>query len=215
MKSPHWFLFSVGLISLGIFVVVGIADAFLGISWVWVIGGFVALALVVGMILPRTQLVSRSMSLHQRPEMIWQTLLEYGGFPASLALRTTVERLPDREDRPTWKFIHSNGLQQTLEASEVIPLRRIVIPSQYNNRPCGWSAWDIQEHDGGSRVTMTVCSEISNPLHRLVGYIPPFTSGRMGVWMVEANLKALAAHLGELDTAVVEGPGHDQGPEKG
>jgi len=189
-------------------------NALLGIEWLAVLlallavfAFWVTLAFIIGLVLPRKQLVVRTMTLNRKPGIVWQELLNFGGLPAAiLASLGTVERLPDREGRPAWRFTFTSGWQSTCDASEAITDRRLVIQTPHVWLGRGWSEWDIEEHQGGSRVTAQVGQDIANPLYRFVRRSVSFAS-RLGLERgLEANLRALAAHFGELDTARIEPP---------
>lgn len=135
---------------------------------------FVLLALlvavpVVGLLLPRSHVVARSVTLHQPPDAIWQTITDFDATPSWRPSVARVERLPPQGGFPIWREHDQDGKALTLATVESIAPARLVRQIADPDLPFGgrW-AFEIAPVEDGSRVTITEHGDVHNPVFRVV-----------------------------------------------
>ncbi len=163
-----------------------------------VLVGVVALLALLGSLVPRQHVASRSARFQQRPEVLWQTLTDFAKLPTWAPEVRKVERLPDREGHPVW--LHSGPRWQApMEVVEFDPPRRFKTTISDPRLPFGGSwTYQVSPSGGGSVVTITEDGEIRNPVFR---FLARFVIGYTGT--MDAYLRALGRKHGE---AVAPGP---------
>jgi hypothetical protein len=87
------------------------------------IGGLVAIALLIGLLLPREHRASRSALIHQSPDSVWNAIRDLAGVPVWWSEMKHVERLRDSSGREVWRQ-RMSGFPVTLEVAEEQPARR-------------------------------------------------------------------------------------------
>lgn len=165
-----------------------------GIAVAVLIGLGVLMALV-GSLLPRDHVASRSIRLKQPAVAVWQIITAYGDASWRSGIKRA-ERLPDLEGREVWSEIDSHGQAMPLETLEQDPPRRLVRRIADASLPFGgtWT-YEIGEADGGSRITITERGEVKNAIFRFVGR---FIIGHAAT--IDTYLKDLGKNFGETVT---------------
>jgi uncharacterized protein YndB with AHSA1/START domain len=168
----------------------------------FVVAAIVALigvVLLVGALLPRQHVASRSGRFRQTPEALWNTLTDFAAMPTWAPEFQKVERVADLNGHPVW--MHT-GRQWSapMEVVEFTPPRRFTMRIADPKLPFGgtWT-YEIAPADAGSVVTITEHGEIRNALFRFMArFVFGYTSS------MDAYLKALGQKFGET---VSPGPG--------
>jgi len=143
----------------------------------WIVavgGGLIApflLATLIGLMLPRQRVATRSVKLKQRPESVWATIIAIDRLPGWWPLCLMVESQSDHDGRPVYRQTFRNGrrLQHlSLEVVEAIePTRFVTRIADPKNRFLGRWVQQIETlPEGGCRLTLSEHSETPNPLIR-------------------------------------------------
>ena len=163
-------------------------------KWVLIAAGvlvaIVAAVAVIGAMLPKSHLASRSARFRQPPQAIWDVII---GPPDWRPDIRSYEKLASREGRPTWKEIDQRGQAITYQSVEESPPHRLVTRIADPKLPFG-GTWthEITPDPNGCLVTITEAGEIYNPIFR---FMARFVFGYTG--SIEAYLKALHAKFGD------------------
>ena len=155
-----------------------------------VVLGLVAAAALIGALLPKTHVASRSARLGQPPEAVWAAIT---GPPDWRPEIKSFEALPPRDGHRRWREIDRHGQAITFEEVEAIPPKRLVGRIADTNLAFGggWT-YDITPVSGGCILTITENGEVYNPIFR---FVSRFIVGHTAT--LDAYLKALRAKLGE------------------
>ena len=167
----------------------------------WIVAALVALVLLivaVGACLPRGHVASCSVRISRPPGDVWAAATDYATWTAWAPGVKAMERLPDRDGKPSWNMKTCQGdLPMVVETDD--PPRRRVTRILDEGLPFGGSwTWEIAADGTGSRVTLTEDGFIRNLVFRALAR---FVFGYHGT--IEKYLAALARHLGDAG-AVVE-----------
>ncbi|MGD0295879.1 MAG: SRPBCC family protein [Bryobacteraceae bacterium] len=163
-------------------------------KWVLIAVGIlivvVATVAIVGAMLPKNHLASRSSHFKQPPQAIWDVIT---GPPDWRPDIRSSEKLAPRDGRRSWKEIDKNGQAILYESVEETPPRRLVTRIADPKLPFGgtWTQ-EIVQDASGCQLTITEAGEIYNPIFR---FMARFVFGYSGT--IEAYLKALHAKFGE------------------
>lgn len=159
---------------------------------VGVIAGLVALMAVVGALMPKGHIASRSTVINKPPDVLWQAMTDCAAFPQWRPDIKNVEVLPDRDGHKVWREDGKNG-KMTLETIEASPPARLVLKIADPDLPFGgtWT-YELQTNGAGCRVTITEEGEVYNPIFRFMGrvFFSPAAT-------IESYLKALGKKYGE------------------
>jgi uncharacterized protein YndB with AHSA1/START domain len=126
------------------------------------------LIVVVGALLPKEHVVSRSARYQQPPEVIWQTINDYRAFPSWRTDVSRVEPIAGTEGRVAWKEFSRHGAIP-FEIVEAQPPSTLVTRIADPNLPFGgtWT-YQIAPAEGGSVLTITEHGEVYNPVFRFI-----------------------------------------------
>ncbi|HJT29617.1 MAG TPA: SRPBCC family protein [Pyrinomonadaceae bacterium] len=165
-----------------IYIVIGV------VGGVLVLVGVMAL---IGSMLPKAHVASRSILLHRSPQDIYATVRDFGSAPK---WRADVKRI----DVETPAYFREEGKHGTVnyELVEDVPAQRMV--TRIRDTDLGYSGqwtYSFTPENGGTRVTIREDGEVSNVLFRFMSrYIFGQTS------TIDAYLASLARHFGENAT---------------
>jgi len=164
-----------------------------------IVGGLVALIAAVWLIgsqLPVEHLATTSAEYGHSPEVVWAVISDFSTSPTWRSAIDTVDRLPDRNGRPSWRETGSYG-SMALELEEHLPPLRMVTRITDPDLPFGgrWT-YEIEPLASGSRLTITENGEIYNPAFR---FLSRFVFGYTGT--MDRFLQDLATRL-ENEVAV-------------
>lgn len=146
------------------------------------------LILIGGAMLPKAHTVSRSITLAQPPETVWNLITSA---PTWRPQVKKYEELPAHDGHRMWRETDKGGQTIAYEAIESVPPHRLVTRIADPSLPFGgtWT-YDITPVGAGSSLTITENGEVYNPVFRFVSrYIMGHTA------TVDAYLKAVKAKL--------------------
>ena len=154
----------------------------------------VALVVIIGTLLPKSHVASRSSHLRHSPERVWALI------SGDQSWRPTVRRyeaLPDRGGRRTWKETDSRGNVITFETVESLPPKRLVTRIADDKLPFGGSwTYEIEPRADGCDLAITENGEVYNPVFR---FVSRFIMGHTAT--IVAYLEAIQKRLDEGGTA--------------
>lgn len=124
-----------------------------------------ALAWGIGSRLPRHHTATLSRELPVLASTLWAAVVDLERWPEWRSGVESVDRLPDRDGKPAYREIGSNGtLVYVVE--EVEPPVRMVVRVVDNPDFGGTWTYEIESVDRGTRLEITEEGEISSPLFR-------------------------------------------------
>ena len=155
-----------------------------------VVAGSVAAVALVGALLPKAHVASRSARFSQPPETLWAMIT---GPPDWRPELKSFEALPPSEGRRRWRETDRHGQAITYEEVESISPRHLVARIADTNLAFGggWT-YDIAPVSRGCILTITENGEVYNPIFR---FVSRFVVGHTAT--IDAYLKALRTKLGE------------------
>jgi uncharacterized protein YndB with AHSA1/START domain len=157
--------------------------------------GLIALMALVGAFLPRDHRATSTITLHQPPDSVWQTVRDMGGIPAWWPEMKESVRLPDKDGHEAWRQKVS-GFDMPLVVLESQPPRRLVtkIDSPAGGGAAFGGTWtyELTPDGGGTRISVTEAGWISNPIFR---FMSRFLFGYYG--SLDGYLKHLGKRFGE------------------
>jgi hypothetical protein len=157
------------------------------------VAALVVLVAVVGALLPRDHVATRTVRLKPAPPAVWEVMTDHAGEPAWRRDVQKVERLPDREGRAVWQEVTRRGDTLTVVTEESVAPRKLVRRIVGEGLPFG-GTWTIElAPEGlGTAVTLTERGEVYNPIFR---FVARFVMGHTAT--IDAYLKALGKRFGE------------------
>jgi hypothetical protein len=133
--------------------------------------GLVSLAFIVvlvGFLLPKQHVASRAISLHRKPEDVFQLISDFKDAPSWRPDVQEVKLLSPADGHPRYREKSKNGTI-TMEVVESIPLSRMVTRIADKGLPFGGTwIFDISSTAEGCRLNITERAEIYNPVFRFV-----------------------------------------------
>lgn len=164
--------------------------------WILVIigglAGLILLVTLIGGLLPADHVASRTLTLPQTPEAVWQVVTDFAQQPQWFSEVTSAERLPDQNGRARWREKFGGNMEATLEVIEEQPPQRMVRKIVGDDLPFG-GQWEykIKPLAAGCQLTVTERGFVRNPLFR---FMSRFVFGYNAT--LEKYLQALAAKFG-------------------
>lgn len=154
--------------------------------------GIVALAWIIGSMLPREHVATRMVRFSQPPEAIWQTITGAEAFPSWRTGITAVKRLPEEDGQPGWVETSSFG-EMPLRVAESDAPRRLVMRIASDELPFGgtWT-YEITPVEGGTTLRITEDGFVKPALFR---FMSRFLFGHTAT--LEQYLKDLGKKFGE------------------
>lgn len=159
---------------------------------VGVLAGIVALAWVIGAMLPREHVATRMARYNQPPEAIWQAITDAEAFPSWRTGITAVKRLPEENAQPGWVETSSFG-EMPLRVAESDAPRRLVMRIASDELPFGgtWT-YEVAAVEGGATLRITEDGFVKPALFR---FMSRFLFGHTAT--LEQYLKDLGKKFGE------------------
>ncbi len=153
-----------------------------------VVAGIFVLIIVIGALLPKKHMVSRTASLRQPAEAVWSLI---SGPPTWRPDVRNYEEMPINDGHRMWRETYMNGQIITYEAIESTAPRRLVVRIADPALPFGgtWT-YDITPSGQSCSLTITEDGEVYNPLFR---FVSRFIIGQTTT--IDAYIKALNAKL--------------------
>lgn len=161
-----------------------------------IVGGIAALIAIValiGMLLPRKHVASRTARFRQSPQALWAIVRDLAGAAAWWPGVKKAERLSDMNGHEVVCQTLKDGTPLKLEVVENDPPRRLVTRIANDKLPFGgtWT-YEIEPDGDGAKLTITENGEVFNPIFRFVGR---FIIGYSGT--IDSYFQALGAKCGE------------------
>jgi uncharacterized protein YndB with AHSA1/START domain len=156
--------------------------------------GLFALVWLIGLVIPRRHIASRTALYDKPPEQVWALLSNFSGYAHWAPEVSSVRRLPDQGGHPVYQFEGKWGMPLAIEAIDAP--HRIVTRIADPSLPFGgtWT-WKIAREGSGTRVTVTEDGEIkSAPMRTMARFFFGYTS------TIDSYLKALGDGLQETVT---------------
>jgi len=158
---------------------------------VGIVGGvllLVGVMALIGSMLPKAHVASRSILLHRSPQDIYATVRDFGSAPK---WRADVKRI----EVETPVYFREEGKHGTVnyELVEDVPAQRMV--TRIRDTDLGYSGqwtYSFTLENGGTRVTIREDGEVSNVLFR---FMSRYFFGQTST--IDAYLTSLAKHFGE------------------
>ena len=162
----------------------------------WVLGivggliALVALAVLIGWLLPQNHVAHRRALFRQSSEALWETIT---GPPTWRPDVKSFEMLLAREGRKVWCEVDLHGQRITFEEVEAVPPSRLVGRIADPKLPFGGSwTYELLPGDGGTTLAITERGEIYNPFFRFMArFVFGYTS------TLEKYLRNLGKKFGE------------------
>lgn len=134
-----------------------------------VIVALVAVAFLIGSMLPKGHTATRTLRVNQSPAAVWAVITDAQAMPSWRLNVVKVERLADQNGHPVWRETYKNGDSLPLEMVESVPPTRLVGRIADPKLPFGgtWT-YEITPVEGGCTLTITERGEVYNPIFRLV-----------------------------------------------
>ena len=145
---------------------------------------------------PAEQTITRSTTLKQKPEAVFELLDDVENMPKWNRSLERVEILPPIDGKEATRQTFNGKMQMTIVTSESVPPHRLVRSMGDIGGPfVGSWTYDIQPTGDGSTVALTEKSRMKNPFFRLV--VKAFGPTRY----MDQHLEDIAKNFGE--TAVI------------
>ena len=166
-------------------------------TWIFGIVGLLVLAgivvFVIGSFLPENHVASKTLTLKQSPETVWQVLTDFANQPKWHSEMKSVERLADRNGHEVWQE-EMSGMKIPLETLQVEAPKKLVRRIAADDLGFGgdWEYTLAPTGDGGCKLTITENGKVPSPLFR---FMSKYVFGHTAT--MEAYMKALAAKFGE------------------
>ena len=132
---------------------------------VGVLAGLVGLAAVVGALRPKTHTVVHAVTLAANPDRVWATIADVERQPEWLPEITQVERLADRDGKPSYRE-HFGQFAATTVVTVSEPPQRLVKEILPGGPFSGSWTWALEPEGEGTRLTITEQGTVENPLFR-------------------------------------------------
>jgi uncharacterized protein YndB with AHSA1/START domain len=162
-------------------------------KWLLIVALMIAvpilLIVIVGALLPKEHVATRSVSLRQSPEAVWNQITSPPTWRPDIQ---SYEELPARDGHRMWRETDRHGQVITYEAVEAAPPRRLVVRIADPKLPFGgtWT-YAIAPEPSGSTLTITENGEVYNPVFR---FVSRFVMGHTAT--IDSYMKALQSKLG-------------------
>jgi hypothetical protein len=139
--------------------------------WLLVVSGFVGALvlglLILGLLQPARHSVTRSITLKEKPEIVFALIDNVDQLPSWSSMVVKVEHLPDRNGRPTTRQILTFGMAFIATTIERRPPSRLVGSLERERGPLmGTWTYDITPDGDGCRVAITEEGELKSPFMR-------------------------------------------------
>jgi len=155
---------------------------------VLILAGILIVVLVIGALLPKKHVASRSIRVNASPETVWKVI---SGAPMWRPDVKSYEELPPQNGHRMWRETDKHGQTITYEAVEASAPKRLVTKIADPKLPFG-GTWTIEitPQSQGSLVSITENGEVYNPIFR---FVSRFIMGHTAT--IDAYLQALQEKL--------------------
>jgi uncharacterized protein YndB with AHSA1/START domain len=129
------------------------------------VAGLVGLAALVGALRPRTHVATHVVLLAAAPDRVWAVIADVERQPEWVPEITKVERLPDRDGKPSYRETFGQ-FDATTVVTESDPPRRLVKEILPGGPFSGSWTWELAPEGERTRLTITERGTVPNPLFR-------------------------------------------------
>ena len=153
-----------------------------------VLAGLLVVVVIIGALLPRQHVASRSVVLVASPQTVWGLI---SGPPTWRSDLKSYEELQSRNGHRVWRETDKHGQTITYEMVESASPNHLVTKIADPKLPFGgtWT-YEITQNGAGSSLTITENGEVYNPVFR---FVSRFIMGHTAT--IDAYLKALQAKV--------------------
>lgn len=149
-------------------------------KWVLlVIGALVALVVIagiVGALLPKGHVASKTVRLAKPPDEVWATITDFAAVPQWFGGIKSSERVADLNGHPVWRE-NFGGFHADMETAEWDPPRRLKREVHAGNAGFRGSwTFELTPEGGGTQLTITERGEVDNPIFRLMTHFADQTA---------------------------------------
>jgi len=130
-----------------------------------VVIGLVALVAIIGALRPETHTASHTVVIAAAPDTLWAAITDFERQAEWVPDVTGVERLPDREGKPSYRE-RFGQFEATTLVTEFDPPRRLVKEILPGGPFYGSWTWELAPDGDGTRLTITERGTVPNPLFR-------------------------------------------------
>lgn len=157
-----------------------------------VLASLLVLITVIGALLPRDHVATRTGRYHQPPDVIWKAITDVDAMPSWREGLKSVQHLPDSNGLPAYLEITSDG-KIPFETVEMTPPQKLVMRIADPKLPFGgtWT-FEITPTADGATLRITENGYVSNPFFRFMSRFVFSQTSTM-----ETYLKSLAKKFGE------------------
>jgi hypothetical protein len=154
---------------------------------VLLLAGILIAIVVIGALLPQKHHVSRSITLQQPAERVWNLI---SGPPNWRPEVRAYQELPPQEGHRMWRETDKHGQAITYEAIESAPPRRLVTRIADPTLPFGgtWT-YELVPRESGCSLTITEDGEVYNPIFRFVSRFVMGHSATLDAYMKSVQEK--------------------------
>jgi hypothetical protein len=153
----------------------------------------VALAVFIGLRLPRTHVAASRIRLSATPEEVWNIITDFASHPTWRPGLAAVELGPAVDGCPSWYEICAHNTRVQFAVVRSVPPKRLVTRLVGEHLPLrGTWIYELAAHDDGTVLTITESDNIYNPLLRFFSKFVISYYGVMDVFLI-----ALARRLGD------------------
>jgi uncharacterized protein YndB with AHSA1/START domain len=130
-----------------------------------VVVALIVIVAVIGLLQPASHTATHAATLAAPPEQVWATITDFERQPAWVPEITGVERLPDRDGRPSYRE-DFDGFTATTVVTVFDPPRRLVKEILPGGAFSGSWTWDLVPEADGTLLTITERATVRNPIFR-------------------------------------------------
>lgn len=140
----------------------------------WTAGSFlgvVALALLVGLVLPREHKVTRRLHLKAEPQRVWALVTDHAKDPVWRSNLKSTDRLSDKGERAVWQDTFVNGQLMAYEDEVVLDgvrLTRTIVNQKHFG---GTWTYLIQSEGKGTVLTLTEEGWVDVPFRAVARFV--------------------------------------------
>jgi len=133
-----------------------------------VVAVLVLVVVIVGLMIPRDHVASRSATYAAPPERIWAVLVDTAAAPEWRTGLKSVETLPPLDGRRRYREVSGFGPVTYVVEEERAPERLVGRIADEGLGYGGSWTWELAQEGDGTRVTITERGFVTNPVFRVL-----------------------------------------------
>ena len=150
-------------------------------------------AVCIGMLLPQSHVVARSMHVNQRPEVVYTAISNLKNAPAWRKDIEAVDEVKGDSGETLYREKSKHGVLSYRIARNDVPTKFVTTIAERDAPFSGSWIFDLAEENGGTRITITERGEVYSPVFR---FVARFIFGYHKT--MEIYLADLAAHFSQV-----------------